>query len=48
MHNKLICDNSTVCHICNQDLGKDKVRDYFHPSGKFTDAALEVYNLASF
>ena len=27
MHDKLIYDNSTLCHICNEELGKDRVRE---------------------
>ena len=30
MHDKLVYDNSTLCHICNEELGKDNVRDYCH------------------
>ena len=44
-HDKLIYDNSTLCHICNEELGKDRVRDNCHLSGKFRDAAHEVCNL---
>ena len=25
MHDKLVYDNSTLCHICNKELGKDRV-----------------------
>ena len=28
MHDKLVYDNSTLCNICNEELGKDKVRDH--------------------
>ena len=35
MHDKLVYDNSTLCHICNEELGKDKVHDHCHLSGKF-------------
>ena len=45
MHDKLVYDNSTLCHICNKELGKDKVRDHYHLSGKFRGAAHEVCNL---
>ena len=45
MHDKLVYDNSTLCHICNEELGKDKVRDHCHLSGKFRGAAHEVCNL---
>ena len=42
MHDKLVQDNSTHCRICNEELGKDKVRDHCHLSGKFRGAANEV------
>ena len=45
MHDKLVYDNSTLCHICNEELGEDKVRDHYHLSGKFRGAAHEVCNL---
>ena len=45
MHDKLVYDNSTLCYICNEEIGKDKVRDHFHVSGKFRGAAHEVCNL---
>ena len=35
-------DNSTLCHTCNEELGKDRVRDHCHLSGKFRGAAHEV------
>ena len=44
MHDKLVYDNSTLCHICNEELGKDRVRDHCHLTGKFRGAALEVCN----
>ena len=34
MHDKLVYDNSTLCHICNEELGEDRVRDHYHLSGK--------------
>ena len=37
--------NSTLCHICNEKLGEDRVRDHCHLSGKFRGAAHEVCNL---
>ena len=40
-----VYDNSTLCHICNEELGEDRVRDYYHLSGKFRGAAQEVSNL---
>ena len=42
---KLIYDNSTLFHICNEELGEDRVRDHCHLSGKFRGAAHEVCNL---
>ena len=39
MHDKLVYDNSTLCHICNKELGKDRVRDHCHLCGKFRGAA---------
>ena len=45
MRDKLIYDNFTLCHICNDELGKDKVCDHCHLSGKFRGAAHEVCNL---
>ena len=45
MHDKLVYDNSTICHICNEELGEDRVRDHCHMSGKFRGAAHEVCNL---
>ena len=35
MHDKMVYDNSTLCHICNEELGKDRVHDHCHLSGKF-------------
>ena len=45
MHDKLVYDNSTLCHICNEELGEDRVRDHCHLSGKFRGAAHEFCNL---
>ena len=47
MHDKLLYDNSTLCHICNEQLGNDIVRDHCHLSGKFRGAAHEICNLKS-
>ena len=33
MHDKMAYDNSTLCHIRNEELGKDRVRDHCHLSG---------------
>ena len=45
MHDKTAYDNSTLCHICNEELGKDRVRDHCHLSDKFMGAAHEIWNL---
>ena len=45
MHDKMAYDNSTLCHICNEELGEDIVRDHCHLSGKFRGAANEVCKL---
>ena len=42
---KLVYDNSTNSHICNEELIEDRVRDHCHLSGKFIGAAHEVCNL---
>ena len=44
MHDKLVYDSSTPCHICKEELGKDRVRDHYHLSGKFRDAAHAICN----
>ena len=45
MHDKLVYDNSTLCHICNEELSKDRVQDHCHQTGKFRGAAHEACNL---
>ena len=45
MHDKLVYDNSTLCHICNEELSKDRARDHCHLSGKCRGAAHEICNL---
>ena len=45
MHDKLVYDNSTLCHICNEELGNDIVRYHFHLSGRFRGAPHEMCNL---
>ena len=45
MHDKLVYDNFTLCHICNEELGEDWVRDQCYLSGKFRGPAHEVCNL---
>ena len=42
MHDKLVYDNFTLCHICNEELCKNRVRDHCHVSGMFRGAAHEV------
>ena len=44
-HDELVDDNSTNSHMCNEDLGEDRVRDHCHLSGKFRGVAHEVCNL---
>ena len=41
-HDKLVYDNSTLCHICNEELGKDIVHDHCQLSGKVRGAAHDV------
>ena len=45
MHDKLVYDNSTLRHICNEELDKDSARDHCHLTGKFRSAAHVVCNL---
>ena len=45
LHEKLVYDNSTLCHTCNEELGKDRVRHHCHLSGKFRGAVHEICNL---
>ena len=42
---KRIFDEATVCHICDKELGSDRVRDHCHLSGKFRGAAHNECNL---
>ena len=42
IQDKLVYDNSILLHICNEELGEDRVRDHCHLSGKFRGAAYEV------
>ena len=52
MHDKMIYDNSTLCQICNKELGEDRVRNRCHLSGNFRGDAHEVcilkYKCANF
>ena len=43
-HDKLAYDNFTLCHICNEEHGEDRVRDHCHLSGKVRCADHEVSN----
>ena len=45
MHDKMTYDNFTLCHICNEELGKDRVRDLCHLTGMVRGAAHEIGNL---
>ena len=44
-HDESVYDNSTNYHICNEELGEDRVHDFCHLSGEFRGATHEVYNL---
>ena len=45
MHDKMVYDNSTLFHICNEELGEDRARDHCHLFGYFRCAAHELCNL---
>ena len=45
IHDKLVYDNSTLCHIWNEELGKDRVRDHCNLFGKFRGSSHEIGNL---
>ena len=45
IHDKLVNDNSTLCHICNEELGEDRLRDRCNLSGQSRGSAQEVCNL---
>ena len=45
MQDKIVYVNSTLCHICHEELGEDRVRDHCHLSGKFRCAAHQICNL---
>ena len=45
MHDKLVYDDSSLYHICNEELGTNNVRDHCHLFGKFRGAPHEVCNL---
>ncbi|XP_065678958.1 uncharacterized protein LOC136093691 [Hydra vulgaris] len=43
--NKEQFDNAKICHICEKDLKKDRVRDHCHINGKYRGAARSDCNL---
>ena len=43
---KELYDSATVCHICEGELGTDRVRDHCHLTGKFRGAAHNNCNLS--
>ena len=45
MQYKMVYDNSTPCHSCNEELVDDRVRDHYHLSGRSRRAGHEVCNL---
>ena len=45
MHDKLVYETTTLCHICNEELGKDRARHHCHLTGKFRGAAHEGCDL---
>ena len=45
IRDKLAYDNSTLCHICNEEIDEDRVHDHCHLSGKFGGAAHKFCNL---
>ena len=45
MHDNMTYDNSTLCHICNEELGKDRVRDHCHLTDIISGAAHDICNL---
>ena len=38
MSDKLFYDNSSLCHICNKNIGEDRTRDHCHLSHNFRGA----------
>ena len=44
-HDKMAYDSSTPCHICNEELGKDRLPNHCNLSVKYTGAAHKVCNL---
>src|SRR5688572_3333701 len=43
---KELYDSATVCHICEGELGADRVRDHCHLTGKYRGAAHNSCNLS--
>src|SRR5688572_24941069 len=43
---KELYDSATVCHICEGELGDDRVRDHCHLTGKYRGAAHNSCNLS--
>ena len=43
---KELYDSATVCHICEGELGVDRVRDHCHLTGKYRGAAHNSCNLS--
>ena len=48
MHEKMVYDNFTLCHICNEELGEDRACDHCHLSRKFRGAAHELMKSATY
>ena len=45
IRDKIVYADSTLCHICNKELGEDRVRDHCHLTGRFRGAAHEACNI---
>ena len=45
IHDQLVYENTTLCHICNEELAKGRVRDHCHLMGKFRGDVPEGCNL---
>ena len=43
---KELYDSATICHICEGELGNDRVRDHCHLTGKYRGAAHNSCNLS--
>ena len=42
---EIVFQTATHCHICQQELGSDRVRDHSHTTGKYRNAAHQACNL---